>query len=679
MYPPSSPKGYRKRWREAAAGSTAVLASAAFSEKSSEQDLDAGTSGAGSIVETVDTSETDAKRLCSAFSDNGIASAFSVLRKPTIKMPWETGPLSPLFTGTFSFIQKTDLPSMPMVGIEDVATTNKKQSNEHAVESKPVLSLTNFVKRRISASKFAISDDDLRVRALGHFRKLICSDLKGTSVGISLLDRAGKLCDEEDFASTVSDCLAHKATGTLLKRASSMARFFSWIVQHKGASCFRPSEQDLYDYMQHLRRVGAGPTAAAHFEQAFRMCHEVLGMVHVDIKQVLSARVTGAAHSMFLTKRKLVQAPAFSVEAIRIFEDTCINSEQMHKRVIAGAILFCVFACARWLDSMHIDDIWKNSFATMVLLEADTEKHKTSMSKEAKTRLLPFVCLGRFFDSKAWGSAFIEAREHFGLTKPFLPSWNESSQTFGKHRMTTCESTCWIHELLEGSMDIREVLKYSSHSCKATLLTWAGMCSVGGQSLFSREERTLLGHHVEAQTRSRTTYSRDAQVMLQYKVSKLISMIKTGRLKPDASRAERLAMMIEADEGGSDEVPPEEHIEYQPSEDDSEDVASPCAELDLPEFGVPDDSDRGDFSLVTGADQWLVHAFTGVAHFQPDESDARLACGRAITVNLRVIDHTDLLASDSILCKQCESAHHRLIHSQFEVDTTLSDIVAVED
>ncbi len=69
-------------------------------------------------------------------------------------------------------------------------------------------------------------------------------------------------------------------------------------------------------------------------------------------------------------------------------------------------------------------------------------------------------------------------------------------------------------------------------------------------------------------------------------------------MKPDASRAERLSMMIEADEDGADNVPTEEPIEYQPSEDDSEDVASPCAELDLPELEVPDDSDRGDFSLA---------------------------------------------------------------------------------
>ena len=160
-------------------------------------------------------------------------------------------------------------------------------------------------------------------------------------------------------------------------------------------------------------------------------CYEVLGMLHVDIKQVLSARVTRGCAFYVSDKEEACSGPAFSVEAVKIFEDICINSEHVHKRVIAGVTLFCIFACARWFDSMHIDDFWKNSFATMVLLEADTEKHKTSMSKEAKTRLLPFVCLGRFLESKAWGTSFIEAREHFGLGKPFLPSWNESSQTFG--------------------------------------------------------------------------------------------------------------------------------------------------------------------------------------------------------------------------------------------------------
>ena len=128
-----------------------------------------------------------------------------------MKMPWETGHLSPLFTGVFSFQQKTDLPSMPIVRIEDVASATKKQEVEHEKDPKRLVSQTSFVKKRIAASKFTISDDDLRVRALGHFRKLICSDLKGTAVGISLLDKACKLRDEDDLATTVSDTLAHKS------------------------------------------------------------------------------------------------------------------------------------------------------------------------------------------------------------------------------------------------------------------------------------------------------------------------------------------------------------------------------------------------------------------------------------------------------------------------------------
>ena len=251
-------------------------------------------------ADTVDMSEPDSKRVCIAMADVGINSAFTVLRKSVVKMPWETGPLSPLFTGVFSFQQKTDLPGLPHVGVGDVSTNIERKEVSPAKDPKPIVSLTSFVKKRIAASKFTISDDDLRVRALGHFRKLICSDLKGTAVGISLIDKAGKLCDEDDLATTVSDTLAHKSTGTLLKRASSMVRFFAWMVQYRDTSCFRPSEKDLYDYMQYLRHSGAGATAASHFEQAFRMCHEVLRMVHVDIKQVMSSRVTGAAHWLIL-------------------------------------------------------------------------------------------------------------------------------------------------------------------------------------------------------------------------------------------------------------------------------------------------------------------------------------------------------------------------------------------
>ena len=644
-------RGFRKRWLAGSSSGSAPLAAA----DAPESELEEEDPSDKHAVSSFDFSDGVTKKLRVGMSDIAIESAFKLLRQPVVKMPWEKGPLAAVFTGQFPMQVDTKLPSLTRVGLEDLLTDNTHDSKQPVADIRPVVSLSGFVKKRITASKFNLTDDDLRIRALGRFRHLICSDLKGTKVGLSLLDKAGQLCGPTELATIISDTLAHKATGTLLKRASSMTRFFSWIVQHRDTSCFRASEQDLYDYINFLRQSNSGATSAAHFEQAFRMCHEVLGMLHIDIDEVMSARVTGASHSMFLTKKKLSQAPALTVEAIKVFEDICIHSEFMHKRVIAGSILFCIFSAARWFDAMHITEIGENKFGSTVLLEADTEKHKTSMSKEAKTRLLPFVCLGRFLSEKAWGTSFMEARGTFGISKPFLPSWNESSQTFGTHRMTTCEATCWMHELLEPEIGAANALRFSSHSCKATILTWAGMCN-----LFTREERTLLGHHVEAQTRSSTTYNRDSQVLLQYKVAKMINLVKSGKLKPDASRSERLSMMLEegvTDDDADQRLEPE--VDLASSDDESDDVGSPVAELALSGSEKETPSEHDGFSIVGDVEMWCIHNFTGVAHYQMDEADQRLACGRAITTNLRTISRHELDRSSAVFCKQCEAAYKK--------------------
>ena len=67
----------------------------------------------------------------------------------------------------------------------------------------------------------------------------------------------------------------------------------------------------------------------------------------------------------------------------------------------------------------------------------------------------------------------------------------------------------------------------------------------------SREERTLLGHHVEANTKAATTYNRDAQLLLQMKVITVLNMIKDGVLAPDVSRAERLTRLMANDAADS--------------------------------------------------------------------------------------------------------------------------------
>ena len=172
-----------------------------------------------------------------------------------------------------------------------------------------------------------------------------------------------------------------------------------------------------------------------------------------------------------------------------------------------------------------------------------------------------------------------------------------------KQPMSSGEATCWIREILH-MCNIGQCFEFSSHSCKCTLLTWAGMCNV-----FTREERTLLGHHVEPQTKASTTYSRDAQIL---------TLIDTGRLKPDASRAERLSMLISHD-AENEELSMEQEIE--PQIEESEDESDDCGHEEvghLIQSGLDDMLEAVRDSIPEGDDDylWYINCFTGVVSLQ---------------------------------------------------------------
>ena len=114
--------------------------------------------------------------------------------------------------------------------------------------------------------------------------------------------------------------------------------------------------------------------------------------------------------------------------------------------------------------------------------------------------------------------------------------------------MTTAEASLFLKEMLEPILGPEAVAHFSSHSCKPTILTWCGMTDI-----LTREERTMLGHHIEPTTKSAITYNRDSQLLLQAKVSKVLDKIIHGQIDPDATRASRLSRLIhkeQADNGG---------------------------------------------------------------------------------------------------------------------------------
>ena len=214
--------------------------------------------------------------------------------------------------------------------------------------------------------------------------------------------------------------------------------------------------------------------------------------------------------------------------------------------------------------------------------------------------------------------------------------------------MTTAEASLFLKEFLELTLGPEETFKYSSHSCKPTMLTWCGMTDV-----LTREERTMLGHHVEPSTKSATTYNRDSQLLLQAKVSKVISMVVSGELNPDASRASRLNQILHNDE----QV--EQELHSDDSDVDDTELVSNHSQIHWGEVAPQDQPvlPRQAFPMGEVDEYTFVsHKLTGTSiHVIRDEQTGKLACGRRKTINMETLEFANIDAATAPFCIQCNA------------------------
>ena len=559
-------------------------------------------------------------------------------RTHSIKLPWETGPWSMVFGQTqqpaASSLEK--MLTMPKVGLVDTLGPSMP-STVAASSSLPMPS--RFAHKRIVAAKVVIREDEMRAKALNQIRTLLLFDLAGSDLGVTISNLAGTLDEKVDLTQVLCDSFAAKSTGAILKRVSSIWSFSRWLIDQYEISVWEINESILYQHVCYLRESGAAPTRSAHLLEALRFFDAILKFRKFDINAVISTRVQGASHAMYITKRKLKQAKQLTVEAVHWLEKMCIRGVDEARTLISGAFLFCVFGCARWSDISRLENLWVDEFEGLVLVEGESSKSKTSRTKEAQSRLLPYTAVGNFMEEESWGKAFVQAwkKANEGRDRCFIPSWNDRAATWATSPMSSTEATFFLKEFLEESLGEEEADAYSTHSGKPTLLTWCGM-----SGLLTREERTLLGHHIEQHTRSATTYNRDSQLLLQRKVSQVIKQIKDGILRPDVSRAERLKVLVDLDEEGE-----------QPSESGE----SEYHEEDPPEIHVASMSNEQAIipSEVVDEFSFVSHRLTGTVHVIKDAEENLLACGRRLTMNLLAVDPADFDVSTACFCIQCNS------------------------
>ena len=248
--------------------------------------------------------------------------AMQRFRTHDIKMPWEKGPLAPVFGAPAPALPTAKTLTPPMVGLVDTLAPTVLDRQD---SPGPVGPISKFAIKRIAAAKCVVPEDEMLARCLNQIKSLLLMDLQGTEVGITLCNLAGGLDESADVLQILRDCFARKAIATILKRTSSLWTLAGWMVENEQTNVWTMTEQQLYRFMCALRDEDAAPTKASHLVEALNFFDNALKFKKVVCKDILSSRVLGAAHSMYLGKRKLKQAPQLSVAAVRALEIVCTS------------------------------------------------------------------------------------------------------------------------------------------------------------------------------------------------------------------------------------------------------------------------------------------------------------------------------------------------------------------
>ena len=575
------------------------------------------------------------------------------------KLPWEKPPFDFIFRtgdkwGGTILAGYNDLFAHTKVGCADVLNSQLAPEREMPtggrVEQPPVVRL-NFRKVRTE-----LPDEDIRRVALSKLRDILLQDPLATQIGTGINNILNGGGANHLVEQSIGDCFRSKASSTLQKRAGSLWRLCKLLRLGGTLNPLRLTEESLYGALCTMRESGAGATSAQHALEALAFLDSTAKLLLVDLRQVISGRCRGVARDMYLTKNPLEQKHPLKLAHVRHLE-YLFHELPTTMQCILGQILVCIHACCPWKDSQRIKNLSIEVGHGEALIHAEAIASKTAVSAEARTRFLPYVALGTGVVGANWGTPWLSARLADGLefSEHALPSFSERTLAWTSNPMSASEATYWLREFLEGALKPGLALKFGSHSCKTTLLTWAGRST---KISFSPTERRLLGHHLERNMKSILTYSREAFTSLYSKVLSMFKCMRDGSFDPDLAAIDRVVQL--SDNAPDQSVdPPANVAELAVASDSESSVASECGDVeqDPPCHGHFEGPERislfPDFPGVA-EDALLVHRVSGLVHVLNE--DNVLLCGRMPSLNFK--EYACSVSDREVYegCAQCKKA-----------------------
>ena len=435
-----------------------------------------------------------------------------------------------------------------------------------------------------------------------------------------------------------------KATNTLLCRASAMLRFAAWVLRSFPQEDI--TEPLVFLYCKKLRSDKKDSSGPDQLLQALNFCSGTLGLA-VPIEQLRSGRVTGLAHQCSRDQPGTKQAAPLTLEQVQWLEHLARNAEDAYEQLLASSFLLMRYARARHSDICRAVAILidaGNDFITG-FVELTVREPKQSKAARRKRLMLPVVAPMMGVGSRPWASAWQASRKTWKLVHSGDISEIPDMAADGSLLpccMSTNRASSWLRALLakKPQVNVDGLLGITTHSLKATLLSWAAKSSM------DTLERTILGYHSTGVNSSTLSYSRDAMAGPLRSLQGLLRNTRIGKFNPDDTRSGRWTLS-EASSGSSGDAG--SASSSSSGAEETEQVIQGASHL----FAML--ASTGDYSLVKNPRSGLHHVLrTG---------RDRLLCGRSLFKALVQAQEVDF--GQVQVCLTCQSVSEGLLNDKW--------------
>ena len=469
-----------------------------------------------------------------------LANAFiSCKEVDEFRFPWECGHLKPFFESASESngIDKDFLSvKADWVGLDwqsDPVAQSPPQFGPQVAEdgvfhTKAILAMPD--------KTFAEQNSAVTELAVNKWVSIVSACLLASETG-RLIINLGSLDAQKDGAQRiVQSIIGTRSPRTACARANSMLGFMRWAFD-EFPEVVQPFDEDkVWRYLCHLQDNSAAATKGASFVSACRYACHIFGFECLG-KVCSSQRVQGVANLMYVGKRPLRQCLVLTVEQVRFLHSMLKDSmADEFDKAISSYILIALYGRCRHSDLGHIHDVTHDHSDEGGFCEIRTKHHKTARTVALKATLLPIILPGLDVNGAPWIGEAKAALERVGLSfdglidGPVLKPPNRSGLC--QRGIASTEITKFLRLCFEGGKEISPLeSRVSSHSLKATLLSWSGKYGLGPA------DQAVLGRHSSAYSESSAIYSRDASIRAVRRLQEIILAISRQEFNPDAQRS----------------------------------------------------------------------------------------------------------------------------------------------